>query len=310
MPDHGLERSSARERDAWADAGVSASPYNFMEKNMIDVGSKDKPGVKRVPSVGEREAVMGFKRCYTLGAVPSGMANDNPRKAFSVRASLVGNSISVPVAEWLLAQLAVHVGLMSRMPTRAELRDGSAKRLVAPEPEVLDGSGGTAERRYSLEEQMVVFLTSRCGSRGSDVRLSTGELAAPSNIRFKTMRPEWWSWKSRISTGWRRASHINVLETQAALLDLERRTRRLADLNTSFLVLLDTYVALGVLSKRRSSSKQIQRVLRRYDSLELASQCRPFFAYIRSSFNPADRPSRRGPAGRSARGPRKRARTE
>ena len=195
---------------------VSASPYNFMEKNMIGVGSKGNPGVKRVLSVGEREAVMGFKRGYTLGAVPSGMAKDNPRKAFSVRASLVGNSISVPVVEWLLAQLAVHIGLMSRMLTRAESRDGSAKQLVAPEPEVLDGSGGTAERSYSLEEQMVVFLTSCCGSKGSDVRLSTGELSAPSNIRFKTMRPEWWSWKSCISTGWRRSSHIHVLETQAA----------------------------------------------------------------------------------------------
>jgi hypothetical protein len=134
MPAHGLERCSARERGAWADVGFPASPYNFMEKNMIDVGSKDKPGVKRVLSVGEREAVMGFKRGYTLGAVPSGMAKDNPRKAFSVRASLIGNSISVPVAEWLLAQLAVHLGLMTRMPTRGELRDGSAKQLVSPEP--------------------------------------------------------------------------------------------------------------------------------------------------------------------------------
>ena len=253
---------------------------------------------------------MGFKRGYTLGAIPSGMAKNNPRKAFSVRSSIIGNSISVPVAEWLLAQLAVHLGLMTRMPTRGELRDGSAKQLVSPEPEVLDGSGGTAERGYSLEEQMVVFLTSRCGSKGSDVRLSIGELSAPSKVRFKTMRPEWWSWRSCISACWRRPSHINVLETQAALLDLERRTRRRGDLNTRFLVLLDSYVALGVLRKRRSSSRHIQRVLRRYDSLGLASQCRPFFAYIRSSFNPADRPSRRGPAGRSARGARKRARTD
>ena len=63
---------------------------------------------------------------------------------------------------------------------------------------------------------------------------------------------------------------------------------------------IDSYVALGVLSKRRSSSHKIQRVLRRFDALELASGVRPFFAYIRSSLNPADRPSRRPPVRRPA----------
>ena len=113
-------------------------------------------------------------------------------------------------------------------------------------------------------------------------------------MRFQTVRSSWWHWRAVICAPWHGAhQHINVLETQAALLDLLRRTRKASALGSRYLVLLDSYVALGVLCKRRSSSRNIQRVLRRFDALELASSVRPFFAYVRSSLNPADRPSRR-----------------
>ena len=86
-------------------------------------------------------------------------------------------------------------------------------------------------------------------------------------------------------------TYINELEIRAAFVDLKRRTR--TRLGTRHLVLLDSFVGLGVLTKKRSSSWKLQRVVRKYDALELASFSRPYFAYVRSHLNPADRPSRR-----------------
>ena len=76
-------------------------------------------------------------------------------------------------------------------------------------------------------------------------------------------------------------------------MDLQRRTRTRASIGGRYLVLLDSYVALGVLSKKRSSSRRLHKVLRRFDALELAGGMKPYFAYVRSAKNPADRPSRR-----------------
>ena len=88
-----------------------------------------------------------------------------------------------------------------------------------------------------------------------------------------------------------KSEHINELEIRVAFVDLKRRTR--TRLGTRHLVLLDSFVGLGVLSKKRSSSHQLQRVVAKYEVLELASFSRPFYAYVRSHQNPADKPSRR-----------------
>ena len=132
---------------------------------------------------------------------------------------------------------------------------------------------------------------SMSGNRGSDVRLTTGLLTSPTKMRFQHINPGWWKWKELFGYDFKESAHINELEIRAALTDLKRRTR--TRLGTRHLVLLDSFVGLGVLTKKRSSSVRLQRVVRKYDALELASFSRPYFAYIRSHLNPADKPSRR-----------------
>ena len=57
--------------------------------------------------------------------------------------------------------------------------------------------------------------------------------------------------------------------------------------------MLDSSVAQGVLTKHRSTSFQLQRVVRRQCAVELIAQIKPIYAFVRSSMNPADWPSRR-----------------
>ena len=63
----------------------------------------------RVPSVAERELMLGFPLGYTANCVPKG-----ERKLTStndVRLTLLGNSWSVPVVAWLLNQLLRQLGM-------------------------------------------------------------------------------------------------------------------------------------------------------------------------------------------------------
>ena len=70
------------------------------------------------------------------------------------------------------------------------------------------------------------------------------------------------------------------------------RARTVRRLHTKSLHLLDSAVSLGVISKRRSSSVRLHRVIRRLNAVELASLSQTVYAFVRSELNPADAPSR------------------
>ena len=55
---------------------------------------------------------------------------------------------------------------------------------------------------------------------------------------------------------------------------------------------MDSQVAISVAAKGRSSSKALNRVIKRINSFCLAADIHPFFVYVRSKLNPADAPSR------------------
>ena len=74
---------------------------------------------------------------------------------------------------------------------------------------------------------------------------------------------------------------------------LRWRLRRRRGIGRRYLHILDSIVSLSVISKRRSTSYVLNRVIRRYDALELAASCHGGFGFTRSEKNPADRPSRR-----------------
>ena len=137
-------------------------------------------------------------------------------------------------------------------------------------------------------------------SKGFDELLVTEHFTRPCKVRHLSAQSEWRRWQVAFGCAWSKEAHINELEVRAVLLDLQRWTRKASEIGSRYLVLTDSYVALGVLAKKRSSSRQLHRVLRRFDALELASGCKPYFGYIRSAKNPADRPSRR-PAARKYR---------
>ena len=70
------------------------------------------------------------------------------------------------------------------------------------------------------------------------------------------------------------------------------RSRALARQERVFLHLLDSMVNIGALSKHRSKSWALNRVVRSFSAWELAMGARAVFGFTSSSRNPADAPSR------------------
>ena len=79
-------------------------------------------------------------------------------------------------------------------------------------------------------------------------------------------------------------------EVQAAL-DAEEEHGRLYP-SSYYVHLVDSQVAAACLIKGRSSSWQLNRLLRRSIVSHLCHGCKPFYGYIRSQYNPGDDPTR------------------
>ena len=65
-------------------------------------------------------------------------------------------------------------------------------------------------------------------------------------------------------------------------------------MSSRFLHLVDSQVVLGAVTKGRSSSRHLGRVVDRLNALILAANARKLLAFVWSVWNPADDPSRRG----------------
>jgi len=86
--------------------------------------------------------------------------------------------------------------------------------------------------------------------------------------------------------------HINVLELRALVHGVRWSLRSYKSIGTTCLRGTDSRVVQGVVSKYRSSSKQLHRILKRLAVMELASSTSWMTAFVRSDLNVADAGSR------------------
>ena len=128
--------------------------------------------------------------------------------------------------------------------------------------------------------------------KGSDVRLATGSLQKPSGWPRRGVEAGHWKWDVCLSYPQRTTEHINVLELRALLATFRWRARRAQGLSGRVIHFCDSQVAIAVACKGRSSSRRLHRLLLQLSALLLATSCHPFYTFVRSAENPADRPSR------------------
>ena len=98
--------------------------------------------------------------------------------------------------------------------------------------------------------------------------------------------------KTMMSVKARRPAHNNILEGEAYLMWLRWLLRSTKHHGTRAVCLVDSKVVLGGVSKGRSSSRPLLRVLRRAAALQLAGNLLTRLIYIPTCCNLADAPSR------------------
>ena len=140
-------------------------------------------------------------------------------------------------------------------------------------------------------EDHLKHLASYVDLRGSDIRLSDSSLLAP--VSQTTPYPAFiWEWKSKMTFPFQHSSHINILELLAVVYYIEQTSNSSRNFHTRIIHLLDSQVTCAILSKGRSSSKQLNRILRRLAATLLASDTMLLPLWTSTTWQPADRGSR------------------
>ena len=91
---------------------------------------------------------------------------------------------------------------------------------------------------------------------------------------------------------WSRPNHINNLELRSIVHVIEWRVHHLKEIQVRVFHLTDSYVAMSVISKGRSSSKMLQPLLRRLSALLITFGIYLIVSHVESTDNPTDAASR------------------
>ena len=287
----GIRNCTDQEKKAWEDDMYRFPPYQYQSKHCLT----NKGGKSRLPSVVEREVIMGFPKGYTANCLPKGQQGSVVHT--DQRLSLVGNSWNVTVVAWLLSQLGFVLGLNPFLSPQAivdRTSPGCSRKLQTylHRPCMNAArSKGNGQGEQELAHKLVTLVS----IKGDDIMLqhATEDLAKYHRLR-SSIPAKLWKWKAVASWRWTgNPEHINVLEMRATLTALRWRIERHKQLHKKFIHLVDSMVTLRSLSRGRSSSKKLRRTLLRINALLLASKCQSVWTYVHTKQNPADAPSRR-----------------
>ena len=142
------------------------------------------------------------------------------------------------------------------------------------------------------EKEHLKGMLRQVSLRGTDIKLET-EAEDGSQSTMAPYPAFLWDWKTQLAYKWKQTQHINELEVGAFLVEFRRRTRSRRSLGSRFFNVTDSRVMFHVLTKGRSSSSRLNRLLRRVNALVLISDCQPVHFWTISKWNFADGPSRR-----------------
>ena len=286
----GLKLCEADARDRWERDEFRFPPYQYRTCFSLINGK----GEVRVPTVQEREVIMGFPKDYTVQCLPK--AKQGTQDHVDMRMSLIGNSWNITVVAWILSQLGSLLGLNDQLSVQEIVQRTS--------PGPTNGFQSFLQRPYlerkrspvnhECGDKLVRKLLTLVSIKGEDLLLQTETEDQVKYHRLRASIPaNLWKWRTVAGWSWTGSKeHINVLELRAVLTSLRWRIERCKSLHKKFVHLVDSQVVLHALSRGRSSSRKLRRTLLRANALLLATRTQVVWAYVHTAQNPADRPSR------------------
>ena len=287
----GIKHCSADEIANWKADEHRFPPYQYQRSFMVT----NKKGATRIPSITEREVMMGFPKGYTMACLPK--RDQGSQRHLDTRRTLIGNSWNVTVITWLLSQLGSTLGLnppltVGEVVTRTSPGcSHSMQTFLHRLPMKLQRKKRASPKDLALVKKLLTMVS----IKGEDILLQHASEDLVKYHRLRASIPaKLWQWKTAASWAWTgNKEHINVLELRAVLTCLRWRLERHKKIHVKFIHLVDSMVVLHALSRGRSSSRKLRRTLLRINALLLATRSQGVWTYVHTKQNPADAPSRR-----------------
>jgi len=235
----GVQTASSDAIQRWSADNYRFQVYQYEVWHLV----KRPDGVLRVPSVMEREKLMGFPAGYVSEGLSPKLTM---MEAFDQGACMLGNSFNVYCITFLLDELLAHFSTTHkpRQLDRILARDEVASTAWCVKPQFVTNSSPDTHACMLVQE----FL--RQGDRGgTDVKLDVGIPFRARAWPRAGIRSSLFHWKIINGFKWRHASHINVLELQPTVNALQWRLRKVSRFRHRVLHLVDNQVVASVISK-------------------------------------------------------------
>ena len=317
----GLGHTSDEGRERWEADSFRYPPYVYEQKFLLTDGNDR---LHKLPAC-SREVLMGFKRDHTLKLDRELFQKSSTDDSEDQRCGAIGNSFHTTTVALLLGAILFEMEAIPFVPDpgilMAKLVSEHLEDVLEPitvtgqsDSESQFGGHPTLERleddedllcletaQKDLDEEavhqklmgsLVHNFIRKVEFRGSDVRMDTNTIFKPSGIPRSSIDPSKWVWRECRAFRWRHSEHINLLEFKAALHAIQWRARRGRFHSFRTMLLIDNQSVLAVIAKGRSSSRNINHLLRRLAALCCCLNLYLLVAYVDTSDNPADQGSR------------------
>ena len=233
---------------------------------LLDYEVTENPdGSLHYPTEEEAEYPMQFCHAYA-----EGIHNDMEQQGLFHQAMMEGR----------LAWIRQELGQSTLRLQQREVTEHAAREVLALERMMV----------HAQERQHLLALVREASIRGADVRLLMSVNEESHEWPYPAYR---WYWQEKLSYPWKQEDHINELELQAFIVMVRRRVRKASRHHSRYLHIVDSAVTRGAVAKGRSTSRRLNRLLRKVAAMTLAADVYPLTAWTISRWNFADLASRR-----------------
>jgi len=285
----GLNRVSREGKLRWEADEFRFPPYQYDERFLIWVGEK-----WRLITAEERELLHGLGFGHTEVCLNAGEIKRDPQNYEDLRKTLIGDSFNCFSFCYVAAMLChklVSVSSYHQLWNRTGMAPGFACPIHVMVPLQRRLSYGNPSGVNGVDSLHRALLR-RVNHTGSDVRVTTGALVNPKAYPRQSSCAAWWKWSKVFAYRWSRPDHINSLEFRSVIHSMEWRIRHLREVNIRVVHLSDSYVAMSIISKGRSSSRMLKPLVSQLAALLLACGIYLVVSHVESTENPTDHDSR------------------
>ena len=294
----GLSRTSEECQLRWRADDFRFPPYHYRDEFVIW-----RNGKWRLLSGSERELLHGYGFNHTCLCKSASDIKKSYIAFEDERKSLVGDSFSLYSFVYFAAQ-AIRPFVQPPSYPQLVARMGMAPGYCAP---IWEQIPLCRTLKYNNNSKLAAtpsdlhrVLLRRINHTGSDVRISTGTILNPKNYPRQSVQADWWKWEHVFACKWTSPEQINSLELRSILLAVQWQVKHLQAHDLRMFHLTDSYICMAVISKGRSSSRMLMRLLRQLNAWLLTFQLYLIVMHVESSENPTDKGSRMGGAADSS----------